>query len=315
MSPSPEHKLPRLLATSVVRASNQGESHGGIYLLDMNIREVARVVDWNAGKIDFADRGGDRGLRGIAFHDDEIYIAASDELFVFDQSFDIVRSFRNRFLKHCHEIHRMDRLLFLTSTGYDSVLVFDLASQAFTKGLYVAATTAGWVIRPFDPLSVHGPPPQDLLHLNNVHPDVTGLYVSGVRTGGIIRVGQNLETSVVIGLRGGVHNARPYRDGVLFNDTATDHVRYVTRRGDHYAFPIPTFDPAEIESSGIDDERIARQGFGRGLCALDSRRIAAGSSPSTVSVYDLDERERVTMLNISMDIRNTIHGLEVWPYD
>ena len=41
---------------------------------------------------------------------------------------------------------------------------------------------------------------------------------------------------------------------------------------------------------------------------------AGGSSPSTVSVYDLAANQRVMSVNLSMDVRNAIHGLEIWPY-
>ena len=63
----------------------------------------------------------------------------------------------------------------------------------------------------------------------------------------------------------------------------------------------------------MDDSRIARQGFGRGLCVINDRLIAAGSSPSTISIIDLQEEKRLTAVNLTMDIRNAIHGLECWP--
>ena len=44
-----------------------------------------------------------------------------------------------------------------------------------------------------------------------------------------------------------------------------------------------------------------------------SRLIADGSSPSTISVYDLYSNKMVISVNLSMDARNAIHGLEVWP--
>lgn len=87
--------LPTLITTSVVRGSQHGESHGGIYLLNFAQESVDQVVDWNTSEIDFSGRGWDRGLRGIAFFAGEIYIAASDELFVYDQEFKIHRSFRS----------------------------------------------------------------------------------------------------------------------------------------------------------------------------------------------------------------------------
>ena len=60
-------KLPRFIATSVVRSSQQGESHGGIYTVDFENQSGELHVDWNTSDIDFEGRGADRGLRGIAF--------------------------------------------------------------------------------------------------------------------------------------------------------------------------------------------------------------------------------------------------------
>ena len=114
-----EYRLPTLITTSVVRGSQQGERHGGIYLVDFAAEEVTQAVDWNTSEIDFTGRGWDRGLRGIAFFGGEIYIAASDELFVYNRDFRIQRSFRCTYLKHCHEIHQLNNHLYLTSTGHD----------------------------------------------------------------------------------------------------------------------------------------------------------------------------------------------------
>ena len=91
------YQLPTLIATSVVRGAQQGDSHGGIYLIDFRNQEVRQVVDWDTSNIDFQGRGWDRGLRGIAFHGGETYIAASDELFVYDRAFRIQRSWRSIF--------------------------------------------------------------------------------------------------------------------------------------------------------------------------------------------------------------------------
>jgi len=88
----------------------------------------------------------------------------------------------------------------------------------------------------------------------------------------------------------------------------------VRRDGGNVAFPIITYESSEIMFSGVDDSKIARQAFGRGLCPLDDRFIAAGSSPSTVSIYDLQAGQRALSVNLTMDIRNAIHGLEVWPF-
>ena len=112
----------------------------------------------------------------------------------------------------------------------------------------------------------------------------------------------------------GTHNARLFGDGVLFNDTSANYMRYVTRDGDEKRFMFPAYDPDDLEFAGVDDSKVARQGFGRGLCVIDESYVAAGSSPSTVTVFDLQQNEIVFSVNFSMDIRNAIHGLEIWPY-
>ena len=129
----------KLVATSVVRGSYQGESHGGIYLIDLASREVREALDWNKADIDWQGRGWDRGLRGIAFDGETVYIAASDELFAYTPGFRPIGSWRSPYLKHCHEISVWEKRLFLTSTGFDSILGFDLDKREFNWAIHVMA--------------------------------------------------------------------------------------------------------------------------------------------------------------------------------
>jgi hypothetical protein len=314
------YELPTLIATSVVRGAEQGDSHGGIYLVDFAGQEVRQVVDWDTSEIDFQGRGWDRGLRGIAFFAGEIYIAASDELFVYDQGFNIKRSFRSSYLRHCHEIFVLNNHLYLTSTGHDSGLAFDLEKQAFFWALHLAVGEEGPKGTAYDPQGINGPggangpPAQNLLHLNNVYADNHGLFVSGLGTQGILHVGNGNVVSKMVDMPRGMHNARPFRDGVLFNDTGSDVVRYVGRDGTDLALRVPVYDPSELEHPELADGKLARQGFGRGLCVINDRIIAAGSSPSTITLWDLESGGEITRVNFSMDVRNAIHGLEIWPY-
>jgi len=307
-------RLPKLVATSVVRGSQQGESHGGIFTIDFESRDCRQHVDWNTGEIDFEGRGADRGLRGIAFDGDDILVAASDELFRYDRQFHIRGSFRNRYLKHCHEISRFERTLFLTSTGFDSLLAFDLDRNDYVWGMQLRREFKGWSGGRFDPRTAVGPEPINNFHINMVHVDATGIYLSGLKTKAMLHVNSKFEVHEVCNIPVGAHNAQPFRDGVLLNDTASDHVRYVARDGTNLAFRILHYDDAHIEFAGIDDSKIARQGFGRGLCVVDDRFIVGGSSPSTITLYDIDSNETVAAVNLTMDIRNAIHGLELWPY-
>ncbi len=308
-------KLPKLVATSVIRGSRQGESHGGVFMVDFEQQDVVQLVDWNTSKINFEGRGGDRGLRGIAFNGDDILIAASDELFRYDRSFKIRTTSKNHYLKHCHEICRFEQMLFLTSTGFDSLLAFDLVKKKFVWGFHLQRQYNQWAGYKFDPRRDMGPRAVNNYHINMVHVDSTGIYLSGLRTQALLHIDSKMEVSEVCSLPAGAHNARPYREGVLLNDTENDCVRYVGRDGENIAFKIVTYDQADIELASIDQSNIARQGFGRGLCPIGDRFVAGGSSPSTISLYDFDSRQKVGSVNLTMDIRNAIHGLEPWPHD
>lgn len=307
--------IPPLIATSVVRGSEQGQSHGGIYIVDPASQTVQQMLDWNTVDIDWSGRGWDRGLRGIAFWGGEVYVAASNELFVYDQQFRPLRSFRNPYLKHCHEICEFKDKLYLTSTGFDCILAFDLLEQKFSWGLHAAKLDGVWEAHRFDPMTDVGPQPVNKLHINNIDCTREGLSFAGLRTKGIVSLGADAKLLTQVELPEGIHNARLFNDGVLFNDTAANCLRFVARDGEERHFPFPTYEPDDMEFAGVDDSKIARQGFGRGLCVINQQLVAAGSSPSTVSVFDLISGQMVFSVNFSMDVRNAIHGLEIWPYD
>jgi hypothetical protein len=280
--------------------------------VDFDTERAAQVLDWNTMGIDWQGRGWDRGLRGIEFDGETVYIAASDELFAFTPDFELIGSWRNRYLKHCHEIARHERTLFMTSTGFDSIVGFDLDSRMFSWGMRISVHRDGFVGESFDPLFENGPSPSNALHLNSVFCAPGGMHVGGLRTGGLLLYnGRELRRWVSLPV--GVHNARPFRDGVLFNDTESDVVRFVTRQSERN-FRVPRYPAERLTNVDSDDARVARQAFARGLCVVGEDKIACGSSPSTISLHSLLPGERSRMATLTYDVRNAIHGLEVWPY-
>ncbi len=273
------------------------------------------MIDWNSAGINWQGRGADRGLRGIAFDRDRIYIAASDELFAYTPNFKPVDSWRSPFLKHCHEITVWERTLYLTSTGFDSILGFHLDEQRFHWAMHVQSENYRFKATRFDPMSNDGPLMLNRMHINNVHCSENGMHISGLRTGGMLHF-NGRGVNMAVQMPPGIHNARPFRDGVLFNDTEADALRY-TGRGEgaeDRAMKVPAFDPATLEHRDAADDKVARPGFARGLCVLSDSVVAGGSSPSTISVYDLAANERVLSVNLTMDVRNAIHGLARWPF-
>lgn len=305
----------KLVTTSVVRGSHQGQSHGGVYLIDLEDREVRRTIDWNTVDIDWQGRGWDRGLRGIAFDGEIVYIAASDELFAYSPDFRLLGSWRNAYLRHCHEIAVHERRLYLTSTGFDSILAFDLDRHEFSWALHILTHEFRFKGIAYDPGGASGPLELNKLHLNSVHCTPGGMYVTGLKTGGMLLY-NGKQVQMAVELPPGTHNAQPFRDGVLFNDTEADALRYAGRGEDleDRGFKVPRYDDDQLQNRGVDTSRLARQAFARGLCLLSETIVAGGSSPSTVSVYDLAANRRLLSVNLTMDVRNAIHGLAVWPF-
>ena len=59
-------EFPKLITSSVVRGSEKGQSHGGVYIVDFASQSVEQHIDWNKSDIDFSGRGGGRGRGGGA---------------------------------------------------------------------------------------------------------------------------------------------------------------------------------------------------------------------------------------------------------
>lgn len=305
----------KLVTSSVVRGAQQGESHGGVYLVDLESQSVQQPIDWDTAGIDWQGRGRDRGLRGIAFDGDRVYIAASDELFAFTPDFKLIDSWRNPYLKHCHEIAVYERKLFLSSTDYDSILGFDLDKQCFNWGMNIQSKGVRFKAVGFDPVADDGPIALNKMHINNVFCNKHGMYISGLRTGGMLHFnGKTITMSAE--LPAGTHNARPFRDGVLFNDSEDSVLRYAGRgEGEEdRAMAVPNADTDGQTQNTPENDDLARPGFARGLCVVSDNVVAGGSSPSTVTLYDLAGNKTLGSVQLSADVCNAIHGLEVWPY-
>lgn len=303
----------KLLATSVVRGSHPLRSQGGVYLIDLEQQSVIQAVDWNKSNIDWRGRGWDRGFRGIAFDKETIFFAAGDELFAYSSDFHRIKSWRNRYLKHCDEIVVHERSLFLASTGFDSILAFDLDTHEFNWAMQVKEKDFHFQASIFNPKLDDGPLMLNKLHINNVYCDSNGMYLSGLHTGGMLHF-NGKTVSMSAELPPGSHNARPFRDGVLFNDSAANVLRYSGRTTDaeDRALAPPVY--AAKDLLHVNDEGL-EPGYARGLCVLSNSVVAGGSSPSTVSLYDLAANCRLLSVNLTMDLRNAIYGLALWPYD
>ena len=315
--------LPKVLMTDVVRSSQQGDSHGGAFLINLQTGEFDQVLDWNRVDINWEGRGQGRGLRGICYVGDEVFIAASDELFVFDQSFEILRSYKCDYLHHCHEIcYDGHRYIYLSATSFDSVLRFDTHQERFDRGWWmrVKKVTRGGrsghelQAQVYDPNGDDGPPEGDNLHLNNV------CYTNGVCM--FSGLAMNVLASIIDDqvrpyaiVPPTTHNCQPLETGVLMNSTGQDAVVLADRNGAvRSRFEYPRYDPSELKHTDIPGD-FARQAFGRGLCVDKHKKILiAGSSPGTVSAFQINSGQMLASVQVCNDLRNAPHGLEIWPF-
>jgi hypothetical protein len=321
----PTVTLPNVLTTSVIRGVDEG-IHGGVYLVDLQHDRFERVIDWNKQDIDWSGRGGARGLRGIAFYEDEIYLAASDELFLYDTNFKLLGSYRNPHLNLCHEIYRSGRTLYLTSTGYNVILEFDLPGKNFVRGYFMETTPGRYALyrrglrlwprlHIFDPTVSQGLRlvGKESLHINSVYFYDGVIYFSGTRARHLFSITDG-ELGVHAKVPFSAHNAQPYKGGVLINDTAHARLAFLDRAGRlQMAYPLKTFPQEKLENVPAS-KRVARQGFARGLAYTNGGLLIAGSSPATINVFQWGRSRPLKTLTLTMDVTNAIHGLELWPF-
>ncbi len=348
-APEPESAcgcLPTVVATSVIRLTHRGQSHGGVYLVDLETREVEQVIDWNTCAINWEGRGRDRGLRGVAFHEGRVLLAASNEVLVLDRRFRPINSICCHYLKWCHEICVHGDVLYMTSTGFNSILCFDLRRWRFLSGICFRSLAPGAVsllarrglrrggrllhpidgrlyrcylgtlrAREFDPQSTDGPRPADLFHINNVSADDDSIDLCGTVLDGLYRLRNGrLERLFEVPL--GTHNTRLIDGAAIYHDTERDRVSVRPLGGgpvEHY--PLPRYSRGCLENADHRREHDARAGFGRGLCLAPDGLIIAGSAPATITVFRRGRPTPLRSINLTLDVCSAIHGLEVWPPD
>jgi len=311
----------RLIASYIVRGSTRGESHGGIYLIDLEQRSTFHSVDWTLASIEWRDYEGDRGLRGLAIDGDTLYVASSHELLAFSRDFRLLKSWQHPYLRNCQGICIWQRTLFVVSAGTDCVLAFDLDQGSFHWVMHISRKEFQFIPRLFEPDSTEGPLMLDKLHLNSVHCDANGMYISGSDTGGMLHF-SGRKLNMAAELPKGSHNARPFRAGVLFNDTEAGVVRYCGRDDTQQdrAMVIPFLtdkspdQPAPKTVTG-NAKPSGEDSYGRGLCPLSGRLVAGGSAPATVTLYDLAANTQLVSVVLSTDLRHSIHSLAIWPFD
>ena len=175
--------------------------------------------------------------------------------------------------------------------------------------------SAAFQITLFDPNNTNGPrvgPDSGSLHINNVSQYDGLITISGTAIESLLELKQKTLLEYAP-LPRRTHNAAIYKDGIIYNDTDSNRLVIADRKNRiKQSFDVPEYEPSTLSNAHLPNDH-ARQGFARGLCLYGDDVVIGGSSPSTVSAYSLATGRRISSINISKDIRNCIHGLEVWP--
>ena len=128
--------------------------------------------------------------------------------------------------------------------------------------------------------------------MNNVWPHDGAIFTCGTRLGSLWQIRDD-RLAAFATVPYGTHNARPFRDGVLFNHTESDRIVFADREGDARAsLALPSYPNELLEHADLPGD-LARPTFGRGLAVLGGSIVIGGSSPATLSAYDLDGGERI----------------------
>ena len=298
-----------------MHGAEPGAVHGSAYVIDLArqtvhqpLKQVDEDIEW------FGDEGG-RGLRGIAFDGDTVYVAASNRLLAFDSKFRPAGSWQNPYLDNCRGMGIWQRKLFLACSGNDCVLSFDLDENEFDWAMQLQSENFQFRPIAFDPGESEGPLFINKLQLTSVHGTSGGLHIAGMKTGGVLHYnGKTVYMSVEV--PAGAQDILFFRNGVVFNDSNAGVVRYVGDNdgSEDRALHVPFFTASDHQRSDPDESRRIRRGYARGLCVMTDRVVAGGSTPAGVSLYDLRDSRKLASIWFTKDVREAVNTVAVWPY-
>src|SRR5690606_7222903 len=132
-----------------------------------------------------------------------------------------------------------------------------------------------------------------------------GLFLSGPSTLGLLHF-DGRRIAQLVSLPEGARDARPWRDGVLFNDTSADAVRFITPEHNR-VFPLLDYPVGDLQNADVADAGIARPGFARGLCVIDDQVFASGSSPLTITLHNIETMQTTRRFNLDLDVRHCVN--------
>lgn len=328
----------KLLASSVVRLSNQGASHGYLYEIDLNKKTYKTVLEWNDPNINWDGRGGDRGLRGIVNYQDLIIVSSGKQILFLNKEYEITDKLTSHLFGDIHEMFVQNEILYITSTQYDLIVLLNLKTKKIEKAYHIKpklkqkykkqdifnkklfafkrkllyTSSLIWPFKnqfDFEIISdIEKYKPTDTtidqsIHINSIQVNEHGIFFTGTKYNFVFQIkNDELKKDAIIPF--GTHNVIPYKEGYIMNYTVGGKVFFTTKKG-RITKKYNIEHPKNIDSA--DNNSNARPGWNRGL-VINDNRIFIGNSPASINIIDLNNGCS-EIIQMDSNVRNTIHGL------
>ena len=309
----------KILASSVIRSTHRGESHGGIFLINTETKEKELVVDWDDPTIDFSSGGGDRGIRGMSFYGDYLYAAGANSILVFDRNFKLTEKYNHYLMDGTHEIFIQDNLIYNISNCFDAILIFDLEKKEWTEGFqHIKGRRPEFFNPQCDIISR-----ADTLHLDSVSVKDDWIWYAGSTTEFLYGINRITREFVEIPLcYKNTHNAQFWKDGIVFNRSLESDTVYQIPANNGKIYEVdwkieqrwrtPIFPKDQLKNAHLPADH-ARSEYTRGMVlgktSSGEDSVIIGTSPATVHEFVLGEDEPINTINLTNDLRNSMCGI------
>ena len=269
-----------------------------LYLLDLETEQLTQMIDWDDQTIDLSQRGGDRGLRGIAFG----MTGCTSPRPTRSSSTTRLPPVGSIKTCTCADLPRDQRgrpSSFLGSVGYDTILEYDIAEARFSAGYAslspaesraTATASRGTVPAAPDadrvrPERRRRPPKDDATHPSFPWSEDGSLYVAGGGLGHITIRDRRMRRFARIPFES--HNAHPFRSRLLMNhpDPPHDVHRHAGSSGAWSSARCMT----TIAEARERAPRPRLPGTA-GIAEAGKNLIIPGSSPATINLFHWDSR-------------------------
>ena len=172
----------------------------------------------------------------------EQYILLKDQLLSLNRTGKIEHIQRCAYMKANSDMAILNHSLFISSSEYGSILIFDSEEKRIVKGYHLKHnTTANCLyLAPFDPSSDIGPPPQQKIGLNTLFIQGNRLYFSCTHFQQLFYAEANGALHTAFSIPSNTQYVRSYKTGIIWGNDIEQTIEYVDLNGtpiEQFSYP------------------------------------------------------------------------------